>query len=69
VLLVYNTHDSDCFALPAHHPLGAYLKREAGRFGGALEVCIDGQHRGHSFGPGGYAALGNFLKPFELASS
>ena len=69
LLLVYNTHDSDCFALPGDHPLGAYLQREAARFGGALEVYIDGRHRGHSFGPGGFAALESFLRPFELSPS
>jgi pimeloyl-ACP methyl ester carboxylesterase len=64
LLLLYNTHDSDCFALPGDHRLGAYLRREALRHGGNLDVYIDGRHRGHSFGADGYIALARFLEPF-----
>jgi dienelactone hydrolase len=65
LLLIYNTHDTDCFALPPGHPLCAYLEREAARFGCTLRVLIDPHHRGHAFGPLAYEETARFLAPLE----
>jgi pimeloyl-ACP methyl ester carboxylesterase len=61
LLLMFNRHDSDCFALPATHPLGKYLQREAARHGSDLRWFVDATHHAHSFGAAGYAELDRFL--------
>jgi pimeloyl-ACP methyl ester carboxylesterase len=68
LLLVYNSNDTDCFALPPGHPLSDYLRREAARFGCSLQVVIDPRHRGHSFGPLAYDEAARFLAPLERAA-
>jgi dienelactone hydrolase len=66
LLLAYNAHDSDCFALPVGHRLGTYLQREALRHGCRLHWFVDAEHRAHSFGAAGYAALERFLAEVQL---
>jgi hypothetical protein len=65
VLLVFNRHDPDCFALGSDHPLHAYLAREAERFGARVETFVDPHHTAHSLGPAGQTALDRFLRTYE----
>lgn len=65
LLLIYNSNDTDCFALPVNHPLATFLTREADRHRCAVRVFIDPLHRGHSFGPAGYEEVARFLSPLE----
>jgi pimeloyl-ACP methyl ester carboxylesterase len=67
LLLIFNRHDPDCFALRTGHPLERYLVAEAARFGGEMRVFIDPDNRGHSLGSAGKAELDRFLSRHEAS--
>ena len=61
LMLIYNRHDSDCFALPGNHVLRGYLQAEATRHGHKLRWFVDERHRGHSFSTAAYVEVGKYL--------